>query len=181
MKFCRLTHNFVSLGDFASWFDLTQYVIRPEALSITTLHLADMSDDDVIASFISSNDYRITYMGTEPSDKKGINIHGPVSLDSVSFSSFDPVSYDSFTADVEEFFHACSKCDDDVEWAIPVPSILQKNLLLQLLRSDNMTVFHLRIDRCASHDISYILMDFREYLIIDRARDIFSVAICGID
>jgi len=125
-----------------------------------------LEQPDYQRGFIAPEDYRQ-------------GVHGPFQVGKLRPDNFVPVTH--------EQFYQLIRSDLAQEQFTQAPSAEQQARLYSLLDSiiTDETVFYLldieRDDEKYVHDLWWILSIFREYILVDRSKDLLHVCIVGFD
>jgi hypothetical protein len=128
---------------------------------------------DILGSMIVDSHYRDLYMSPDSHEQDTETLHGPYRVAEITPASFDAVNSDTAASVVEEFceLNGCPPADS-VRREIDVQ-------VLSIIR--NGECFRLRHLPGAIHECGFVLLEFRELVVIDQVQRELLLAVMAID
>jgi hypothetical protein len=127
----------------------------------------------VLDALLSSPHYRDTYISPDSHLNDSETVHGPYRVAEISPDDFESMSPTVARAVVNEF--------SDLYQSPPGPELLQEIESLILPRLHGAACYRLRPVENAEHELTGILLEFRELVAISRAAGEVALIVMAID
>ncbi|MBX9579658.1 MAG: hypothetical protein K2X87_05055 [Gemmataceae bacterium] len=130
-------------------------------------------DRDVLAASVGDRHYRDSYLALDSDEQDSGDVHGPYRVAALGPGSFEPVTPGQAAGVVEEF---CRLHDSP-----PAPVVRRAIEAEVLSRFPDASCYQLPPRPEAEHDWNFILMEFREVVVLSRKAGEALLVVMAID
>jgi hypothetical protein len=158
-------------SDFYNFEDPTYRWIDVKRFSIDGL----VEDREVVAALLEHVRYRDHYTSGDSQDIDSGTLHGPYRLDAIAPDAYEPITENQAAAAIAEFAHLYGE-----EPPEGVSTRIEAGLD-PLVRSAEGRYRLRQLPDDARHELSWILWEFRELLLINVAKQCAALVVMAID